>query len=306
MAHLPTLKQLRYLCAVARQRHFGRAASDCFVSQSSLSSGLAELEDALGVALVERSNKGVLVTPLGEEVVARAFAILTAVEDLAAVCDNAKAPFSGKMRIGVIPTIAPFILPELLTGLRTQYPGFQLFIREDLSARLLLALQQGELDVLLLALPYPAEGVQTLHLFYDDFVLAFPTSHPLASILPLTTAALKGQDLLLLEEGHCLREHALEACNLKDTEVSMPYQATSLNTIVQMVANGIGVTLLPRMALNANILRGTNIETRDFGAAKVQRSIGLTWRANSPRDNEFHLLGEYIRQYVGSGEKEKL
>ena len=298
MVHLPTLKQLRYLCAVARTRHFGRAASECHVSQSTLSAAIQELEDTLSVSLIERSNKRVLLTSLGDAVVERSYAILTATEDLVALCESAQVPFSGQMRIGVIPTIAAFILPKLLTQLRKQHPQFRLFIREDLSARLISALRRGQLDVLLVALPYPAEGVNSMHLFYDEFVAAFPRQHPIAKVSPLSTAALKGQGLLLLEDGHCLREHALEACKLTNNDVAIPYQATSLNTIVQMVANGIGITLLPQMALDANILQGTKLETRRFNDDHVRRSIGLMWRNNSPRANEFQLLGEFIQRHV--------
>lgn len=294
MSRQPTLKQLRYLCAVAEHGHFGHAARACHVSQSTLSAGIAELEDTLGAPLVERSNRQVLLTVLGEDVVARAGNVLLAVEDIVASCRAAAEPFAGAMRLGVIPTIAPFILPALLRELRETYPEFRLFIREDLSEHLVEALGRGELDVLLLALPFPAQGVEERPLFADEFLLACPASHPLAAARPLHTAALRGADLLLLEDGHCLREHALEACKLRDADVSIPYQATSLNTIVQMVANGIGVTLLPRMALEANLLASTDIVVRAFDEPRVERQIGLLWRRKSPRQAEFRLLGDFI------------
>ena len=296
MARQPTLKQLRYLCSVEEHGHFGNAAKACHVSQSTLSAGILELEDALGAALVERNNRQVILTTLGREVVERARAILLEVEDLVGVCDASSEPFTGKMRLGVIPTIAPFILPNLLKKLRSRHPEFQLFIREDLSGHLVDALNHGELDVLLLALPYPADNVETMHLFDDEFLFACPKGHNLASSKEVRTTDLKQQDLLLLEDGHCLRDHALEACKLKDDDISIPYQATSLNTIVQMVANGIGVTLLPQMALDSRILTGTNVQTQHFKEKGVSRSIGLMWRKKTPRRTEFSLLGQFIAE----------
>ncbi|MFC6669310.1 hydrogen peroxide-inducible genes activator [Marinobacterium aestuariivivens] len=297
MTHPPTLKQLKYLCAVAEHLHFGRAARACYVSQSTLSAGIQELEEHLGVVLLERNSKRVLLTEVGREAVARSHQILNAVEDLAALCERSALPLSGRMRMGVIPTIAPYLLPRLLQRLRAEHPAFQLFIREDLSQHLVDALQQGDLDLLLLAIPFPAEGVETLHLFDDDFVLAYPPRHPLGALELLHTRDLQGQDLLLLEEGHCLRGHALAACRLNSGELSVPYQATSLNTLVQMVANGIGVTLLPRMALDTPILAGTGVRTKRFAEAGVRRSIGLMWRRQAARSEEFRLLGEFIRQH---------
>ena len=298
MTHPPTLKQLKYLCAVADQLHFGRAARACYVSQSSLSSAIAELEAHLGVILLERNNKRVLLTDVGAAVVARSHQILNAVDDLAALCEQAVAPLSGRMRLGVIPTIAPFLLPGLLNRLRAEHPQFQLFIREDLSQHLVDALHQGELDLLLLAIPFAADGVQTMHLFNDGFVLACPSNHALNRAGSLHTRDLAGQDLLLLEEGHCLRGHALAACHLTSATLSVPFQATSLNTLVQMVANGIGITLLPRMALDTPILAGTNVQTREFAEPDVQRAIGLMWRRQAARTDEFRLLGEFIRQHA--------
>lgn len=298
MAHIPTLKQLKYLCALARSCHFGNAAKACHVSQSTLSAGIHELEENLGVALVERNNKRVMLTPLGEDLVARSQQILNDVEDLVDLCNASREAFSGKMRLGVIPTIAPFMLPKLLNSLRRKYPRFQLYIREDLSANLVDALNIGELDVLLMALPYPMEGIETLPLFDDRFLLCYPKHHALGERKRLRTADLKGQDLLLLEDGHCLRDHALDACKLKSNQVSVPYSATSLNTIVQMVANGIGITLLPEMAQAARLLSGTQAQARPFDEAGISRTIGLAWRKKTPRCSEFQALGEFIQNYT--------
>jgi LysR family hydrogen peroxide-inducible transcriptional activator len=296
MTRQPTLKQVRYLVAVSELSHFGKAAAACHVSQSTLSSGIAELEDVLGVPLVERNNRAVILTLLGEEVVRRGRSILMDVEDMRSLCDTSAEPFAGKLRLGVIPTIAPFILPGLLNRMRGEHPGFKLFIREDLSGNLVELLQHGELDALLLALPFPAERVETKTLFEDEFMFACPKNHPLAAAQALKVEQLKGEELLLLEDGHCLREHALEACRLKEAQVSVPYQATTLNTIVQMVANGIGITVLPKMAIAANLLRGTDVQVRPFDAQGVSRMIGLMWRKQSPRRNEFQLLGDFIQE----------
>ena len=299
MTHIPTLKQLRYLCAVANHKHFGRAANACFVSQSTLSAGIQELEEILGVRLLERDKKHVKLTAIGEEITERAEQILTATEDLVGVASHAQEPFSTDMRLGVIPTIAPFLLPKMLKFIRRKYPKFKLFIREELSGHLVRELASGELDLLLLALPYAAENVVTEHLFYDDFLLAFEKSNPIGKRKKLSTTDLRGEDLLLLEDGHCLRDHAMESCRISTKDLRVPFQATSLNTIIQMVANNIGITILPKMAVDAKILQGTSVETRPFNEDKVWRSIGLMWRKNSAREEEYKLFADLVRDALG-------
>ena len=296
MSRQPTIKQLKYLVAVADYGHFGRAAKACHVSQSTLSAGILELEDILGVPLVERNNRMVILTLLGQEVVQRGQAIMLDVDDVMSLCDAAAEPFTGKLRLGVIPAIAPFVLPGLLNQMRRKHPEFKLLIREDLSGNLVDLLHHGELDVLLLALPYPADGVDRMSLFEDEFLFACPDGHPLADESSVRAEQLKGEELLLLEDGHCLREHALEACQLKDAQISVPYQATTLNTIVQMVANGIGITVLPKMAVAANVLQGTDVQVRPFDSEGVSRVIGLMWRKKTPRQSQFRLLGDFIRE----------
>lgn len=294
----PTLKQLRYLCAVADHQHFGQAASASHVSQSTLSAGILELEETLGVSLVERNNRKVILTPLGEEVVERAKGLLVDVEDMISLCAGAGVPFQGRMRMGVIPTVAPYLLPGLLGQIRARHPEFKLYIREDLSQPLVDALQAGELDVLLLALPFPADQVETMALFDDRFLLACQDSHALAQREPLRSTDLRGESLLLLEEGHCLRDHALEACKLRDAQITVPYQATSLATIVQMVANGIGITLLPEMAVASGIAANTSLVIKSFEQSNVTRQIGLMWRKKTPRRVEFRQLGDLISGLV--------
>ncbi len=296
MASQPTLKQLRYLCAVAQSLHFGKAAKTCFVTQSTLSAGINELEHALGAILLERNNKQVLITEIGQKIVARSQHILSDIEALKEDAIKAQAPLSNPVRIGIIPTIAPFILPRVLPSLHKDFPDLQLLIREDLSENLASLLLQGELDVLLLALPYPVNNTTSYHLFNDPFVLAYPAGHPLGKVKQLKTRNLQGQDILLLENGHCLRDHALEACKLQNSQLSLAFEATSLHTIVPMVANGVGISMLPEMAINAGILSGTKtVETKAFSESGVWREIGLLWRAKSPRDSEYRLLGEYFK-----------
>lgn len=294
---VPTIKQLRYLCAVVEHGHFGKAARACHVSQSTLSAGILELEEVLGVSLLERNNRNLVLTALGEAVVERARTLLLEVEDLVSLCQASTQPFSGSLRLGVIPTIAPYLLPGLLKALRKAHPQFRPFIREDQSQPLIDALHRGELDVLLLALPFPAEGVETKQLFSDPFLLATPNGHPLGARDSVRSADLKGEGLLLLEDGHCLREHALDACKLRDSDVLVPYQATSLTTVVQMVAGGIGVTLLPQMAVLADVAPASEVNITPFEGGGVARDIGLMWRRKTPRQSEFYLLGEFIADY---------
>jgi LysR family transcriptional regulator, hydrogen peroxide-inducible genes activator len=291
--HLPTLRQLRYLVAVEEYRHFGRAAESCLATQSTLSAGLQELESLLGVTLVERTKRKVLMTPLGEEVAARARDLLRGAEDIADLARAHGAPLSGRLRLGVIPTIAPFLLPRVLPNLRRDYPDLRLALREDLTARLLERLANGELDVAILALPYDAPDMEMEALFTDPFVLACPPGHPLAAKERVTGADLAEADLLLLEEGHCLRDHALAACSLPAPRRGDGMLGTSLGTLVQMVATGMGVTLLPRLAVEAGILMGTDLVTRPVAGGGA-RLLGLAWRKSSARKDEFRLLGEVL------------
>ncbi|MGE5518185.1 MAG: hydrogen peroxide-inducible genes activator [Bacteroidota bacterium] len=294
MKILPTLRQLRYLVALAEHRHFGRAAETCLATQSTLSAGLQELENLLGVVLVERTKRKVMLTPIGEEVVARAREVLHGAEDIADLAASAAEPLSGPLRLGVIPTIAPYLLPRVLPRLRADHPGLRLYLREDLTARLLDRLGAGDLDVALIALPYHAPDIETLDIAEDPFVLACPPGHPLAAKANLRSADLVGADLLLLEEGHCLRDHALAACHLPGPARGDGVLGTSLATLVQMVANGLGVTLLPKMAVECGVLAGTDVVTRPILDAG-SRGIGLAWRPSSPRKADFRALGDALR-----------
>lgn len=302
MAILPTLRQLRYLVALDEHRHFGHAADACAATQSTLSAGLQELESLLGANLVERTKRRVLMTPLGEEVVVRARQLLRDAEEITALVRSAGEPLSGPLRLGVIPTVGPYLLPKVMPHLRNEHPNLRLYLREDLTARLLERLGSGDLDLVLLALPYRADEFEFEALFDDPFLVACPPGHPLARETSDAVTLAAEEDLLLLEEGHCLREHALAACHLsippsKPGGAQERMLATSLTTLVQMVACGLGITLLPRMALDSGILAGTDLVARSLGADAPARTIGLAWRASSPRKAEFRLLGEAFKTF---------
>jgi LysR family transcriptional regulator, hydrogen peroxide-inducible genes activator len=294
MAYLPTLKQLQYLTALHASGHFGRAADACFVSQSTLSSGIRELETLLDVVLVERTHRVVRFTPLGERIAAKAYVVLREADELASLASAAGKPLGGDLRLGVIPTIAPFLLPRLLPRLRAAFPDLKLYLREEMSGAACEALARGQLDCVLLALPYVCGDVATKILFDDHFSLAF---HPDDRIDPpphIDPARIDVSQLLLLEDGHCLKDQALAACGRPELRAESAHLGTSLHTLVQMVANRLGQTLLPQMALDAGILAGTPVIARPLDGAHAYRQIALVWRASSPRAGEFELLGEAL------------
>lgn len=294
ITHLPSLKQLRYLVALEEHRHFGKAAASCFVSQSTLSAGLKELETALDAELVERNNRTVVFTALGLEVANRAKRVLREAEELAELAAKGREPLSGRLRLGVIPTIAPYLLPKTLPVLRKAYPKLQLYLTEDQTARLLALLEDGTLDLVLLALPYHAEHVETLSLFKDGFQLVARKDSPLAQKKAATTADLKDADLLLLAEGHCLRDHALAACRLPQADSG--FAGASLNTLVEMVAGGLGVTLLPDMAVPTHVPKQGELVARPFDRSGAGREIGLAWRTTSSRGPEFKEFGAALKK----------
>ena len=292
---LPTLKQLRYLTALDEHKHFGRAAAACFVSQSTLSAGLQELETLLGASLVERSNRSVVFTPLGREVAARARIVLREAQELAELAAAAKDPLSGSLRLGVIPTIGPFLLPRVLPKLRKAYPKLKLYLTEDMTQRLVDDLHAGTLDCVLLALPVEIGEAEQMLLFDDAFELVARKDNPLAAKAKVSIDDLAEAPLLLLTDGHCLRDHALDACHLGRRPAGTDVTATSLHTLVEMVANGLGVTLIPDMALRAKLLKGSELVARPLSGGKPGRRIGLIWRKTSAREKEFRLLGQSIK-----------
>lgn len=299
MIYLPTVRQLQYLVALHRTGHFGRAAEACHVSQSTLSAGIRELETLLGSVLVERTKRVVRFTPLGTQVVERAWRLLGEAEAITELARAAGKPLAGELRLGVIPTIAPFLLPRLLPRLRGRYPDLKLFLREEQSDAACLQLARGELDCVVLALPWACGEVEQAPLFDDAICLAF---HP--GDLPdpppaIDPASIAPERLLLLEDGHCLKDHALAACGRSGFRSDTSIMGTSLHTLVQMVDNRIGLTLLPRMAVDSGILAGTHVLTRPLDSDSAHRRIALVWRPSSPRTSEFRLLAEEVRAAAG-------
>lgn len=291
---LPTLKQLQYLVALNEHGHFGRAAEACFVTQSTLSAGLRELESLIGTVLVERNRRVVRFTALGERIVEKARRVLREADELADMVRASGKPLSGEMRLSVIPTIAPFLLPRILPKIRKDWPDLQLFLREETSGAACESLSHGRADCVLLALPYACGDVETDALFEDRLYMAYPGGE--APPAHATPATIDESRLLLLEDGHCLKDHALSACNRPELRASAAMMGTSLHTLVQMVDNGLGVTLLPEMALDANILTNTSIVTRPLEAEHPSRTIALVWRKASPRAKDFQLLADVLRK----------
>ncbi len=293
--YLPTIKQLQYLVALHEHAHFGRAAESCFVSQSTLSAGIRELESLLGVTLVERSRRVVRFTPLGNAVVEKAHRLLREAEELADLVQSAGKPLAGELRMSVIPTIAPFLLPRILPRLRKERPQLKLFLREEPSAAAIESLHHGRADCVLLALPFATGEVEMESLGLDRLYVAFPENDPRDPPAEVLPSLIDEARLLLLEDGHCLKEHALAACNRPELRASATMIGTSLHTLVQMVDNGLGVTIVPEMAIEAGILHGTHVVARPLKSPNASREIALVWRRNSPRSDEFRLLAEELR-----------
>lgn len=296
MKPLPTLRQLRYLVAVVDLCHFSRAAEACLVSQSTLSAGIQELEELLGAPLLERTKRSVLPTQLGREIAERARVLLKGAEDLVDIARTTEDPMAGSLHLGVIPTIGPFMIPRVMPGLRAAFPKLKLYLREDQTTRLLARLDAGELDAAILALPVPLGDMETVDIAEDPFLLVCPPGHPLSTVTPVPPSAVPLDDLLLLEDGHCLRDHALAACGSEGHRRNTTFQGTSLYTLVQMVANGLGVTLLPQMALDAGILRGLDLVARPLAGSHASRRIGLVWRRTSGRKETFQRLAAALAQ----------
>ncbi|QUL39091.1 LysR substrate-binding domain-containing protein [Erythrobacter sp. JK5] len=293
--YLPTIKQLQYLVALYEHKHFGRAADASFVSQSTLSAGIRELESLLGVTLVERSRRVVRFTSLGEQVVEKANRLLREAEELSDMVQAAGQPLSGQLRMSVIPTIAPFMLPRLLPRLKRERPDLKLFLREETSQDAIESLQHGRADCVLLALPFDTGEVEVEHIADDRLFVAFPKDDPRDPPDVVPPEMIDEGRLLLLEDGHCLRDHALAACNRSELRASAAMIGTSLHTLVQLVDNDLGLTMLPEMALNAGILEGTEVVARPVDNADAKREIVLIWRKNSPREADFKLLAEELR-----------
>jgi LysR family transcriptional regulator, hydrogen peroxide-inducible genes activator len=295
--HPPTIKQLQYLVSLREHGHFGKAADACFVTQSTLSAGLRELETLLGVTLVERTRRVVRFTPLGEKVADKAVRVLREVEELAEMARAEGKPLHGELRMGVIPTIAPFLLPAMLPLLRREWPKLKLYLREETSQAACDALHRGQIDCVLLAMPFACGDVESAALFDDQLFVAYPRGEAPRGAM-IDVSAIDESRLLLLEDGHCLKDHALSACNRPELRANASMMGTSLHTLVQMVDNGLGLTFVPSMAIEAGILGGTQVEAKPLRSDHGYRQIALIWRRSSPRENEFRLLAESLRAIV--------
>ena len=283
--------------------HFGRAAAACFVTQSTLSVGIAELERLLGALLVERSKRSVRFTPVGEDVATRARATIRAAEDLVATARAAREPLVGPLRLAAIPTVAPFLLPAILAALADRWPRLRPYVREMLTGTACEALGRGAVDCVLLALPAACGGVEAFELLTDRLVLATPAAEGEGGGgegTPIAIADIDPTRLLLLEDGHCLRDHALAACKVAEPPPDAPLVASTLDTLVRLVDAGLGVTLLPQMGVTAGILRGARVRSRPVLGDDAERRIALVWRAGHPRAEEFRLLGATIRDAVAA------
>lgn len=290
MAALPTIKQLRYLIALSETLSFTKAAEACFVGQSTLSAGLKELEDSLGVQLVERDKHSVSMTPIGQGVVERAQRLIVQADDLVDFVEGSAGSMVGVIKLGVIPTIAPFLLPSLLPKVREQYPNLQVVLREDLSANLIDKLNRHELDFALIALPYDTEGFLVKELFDDEFWLVANEADPVFKNKEIQLNNKLTDRLLLLEEGNCLRDHTLKACKRSQLAKHDGIEATSLLTLVQMVESGLGIALLPEMAVKSGLLQHTQLLARPLTSSAPKRKIALVARASTARIEEFNAL----------------
>ncbi len=295
MKRLPTLRQLQYFLALTETEHFGRAAERCFVSQSAFSNAIRELESHLEAELVDRTNRTVTITATGQEVAVQARLVLRDVEDLVDTARGPGEPLTGELRLGIIPTIAPFVLPKALPRLRKQYPDLELLLTEDQTDRIYKRLMDGDLDVLLLALPWDMRGVDELPLYRDTFCLACREGTKRVDPENYRFSRLDSDSILLLEDGHCLRDHALAACKIRGTEKVRRFGASSLLTLIEMVDADLGVTFLPEMARDSTLLRNTRVKLWPIGESSY-RTIGLVWRKGSRRVEEFKLLGEFLTE----------
>jgi LysR family transcriptional regulator, hydrogen peroxide-inducible genes activator len=298
-----SLKQLKYFDAVVRTGHFGKAAEQCSVTQPALSMQIQDMEKDLGVPLLERGRSGVIPTEAGREIAGRAARILTEVRDIVDFARRQGETLAGPLHFGVIPSVAPYLLPALLPLIRSKFPDLDLSLRETQTQHLVDELIEGGLDLLLLALPVEHAEVETMKLFTDRFLLAIPKSRRIANRVRATPDLLKQDRLLLLEEGHCLRDQALAFCSLRRVDNIDTFGASNLSTLVQMVANGLGFTLLPQLAVDLEGRRG-NVKLMRFADPEPRRVIGLAWRKSSPRKRHFAELGRLIAQAAAAQIKE--
>ncbi|QGS59151.1 hydrogen peroxide-inducible genes transcriptional activator OxyR [Shewanella algae] len=298
MKHLPSLKNLYYLVNLHQEQNFNRAAKVCHVSQSTLSSGIQNLEEQLGYQLIERDHKSFMFTAIGEEVVQRSLKILTDVDDLVELVKNQGAPMTGEIRLGCIPTIAPFLLSRVVKQCQKSYPDLSLLLKEDTTERLLTALGKGELDLLLLALSADTSGYHSMKVGIDPFKMVVHKDLSADIHEPVDYQALPDESIFLLQSEHCITGHAISACQLGDSAKVNPFAATSLHTLVQMVNSKLGTTFLPQMAIDAGILKDTDLAVMSPPGEAPFREIGLVWRQTTSRILTFRTLGLEIQQLL--------
>ena len=293
----PTFRQLKYLVSISKELHFGKAAKECFVSQSTLSSGIQELEKLLNIKLVERTKRTVFLTTLGKEIAKKAESINIEMNDVLDLAKSAQKHMSGETRLGIIPTIAPYLLPKLMPKIRKKYPNLDLKLVEDQTANILNMLYSGNLDLVLMAMPYKTDNLNTQLIKKDYFHVAVPSQSSLANETKksLSNKDISDTNMLLLDEGHCLREHALEACSKETKQKVDAFKATSLLTLVQMVDNNSGITLLPDIVVNSELLKNSKIKILEYENNKNYREIVLCWRVSTPRSNEFFEFTKFLR-----------
>ena len=296
----PTFRQLKYLVSISKNLHFGKAAKECFVSQSTLSSGIQELERLLNVKLLERTKRTVFLTPLGKEISKKAESINIEMNDVLDLVKSAQEKMFGETRLGVIPTIAPYLLPKLMPKIRKHYPGLNLKLVEDQTANILNMLYSGCLDLILIAKPYKTENLNVELIKKDFFHVALPFDSNLLKIKKksLNNSDISQTNMLLLDEGHCLRDHALQACSKETKQKIDAFKATSLLTLVQMVANNTGITLLPDLVINSELLKNSKIKILDYENNKNFREIALCWRLSSPRNKDFSNFASFLRKSI--------
>lgn len=300
------IRDLQYLIALGEHKHFGRAAEACFVSQPTLSTQIKKLEDELGVALVERDNKKVMLTEIGEDVVLRAKDVLNGVDEIKAVAKQAADPESGSLTLGLIPTIGPYLLPYAVKAIRKRFPDIKLYLHEAQTHVLTDMLKTGKVDAAIMALPVNDDRLENYPLYAEAFFAALPMGHKLEKSKQLKPSQLKNEEMMLLQDGHCLRDQALEICHKMGSHEMSGFQATSLETLRQMVASGAGVTLLPTLAAETSMCNESDISIIPFADPQPKRDIGIFYRPSSPRKDLFHELGRTIADRLPKGLKNHL
>ena len=299
MVNLPTVKQLRYLIALEKHLHFGHAAESCFVTQSAFSVAIKDLEELLNVSLVDRTNRSVVFTSAGTRVAQQARLAIFDIEGIVDIAKSVQEPLSGVLKMGVIPTIAPFLLPKILPKIRKNFPKLELYLKEEQTKKIHELLLDGELDLLLLALPYDLTNTESISIFNDAFKLAYKKGTDLIDPDNFSPNKLNKEAILLLEDGHCMRDHALSACNLGRKAKISKFSASGLYSLIQMVDSDLGVTFIPQMAIDSGLLKNTKVQIKDL-KDKSYREIGLAWRKSSVRKHEFRLLADVIQDAVGN------